>query len=661
MIKNDSIQRVMDAMRVEEVLADYINIKKRGVNYMANCPFHDEKTPSFVVSPAKGIYKCFGCAKSGNAITFLMEHENMAYVDAIRHIARKYNIQLEEIESTAEENLKIQIKESLFIVNEYAAKYFQENLLNSDEGKTIGLSYFKERGFSDKTIADFNLGYCLDTRDSFSKLALEKGYNEDHLIQLGLSKKYDDGNLRDFFKGRIIFPIHNISAKIIGFGARVMGNAENVAKYLNSPENEIYHKSQVLYGMHLAKKSIPKDNYCLLVEGYTDVISLYQAGIENAVASSGTALTVEQLKQIRRFTENLYILYDGDKAGINAALRGTDLALESGLNVKLILLPGNSDPDSFVKEHGGGVLKKYIEENNQDIVTFKANLYQSEAGKDPIKKAELTRNIIQTISLVADNIKRSFYLKECALLMSIDEEILTREVQRIILAKRKKGQYSQNDELVNLEENSYTDLAEEIKRLDDYKSSLIIVEKELCKVLMEHGSKPVEENQEDDNPFYEDVTVIEYIFKKYLSNFEFESHICQKVFQYIKSAFDHGNVYPLSHYTNHIDTEISQFAIEYCGQDSEEIFDWARRNKTLKVKKYGENYHLEVDQILAQVKIAYLEKLSKQIVEITRKAMGEDRSLTENALMHIQIQQEFLNQFREMREEFQYIIRKKIV
>ena len=650
----------MDAMRVEEVLSDFVNIKRRGANFMANCPFHDEKTPSFVVSPAKGIYKCFGCGKSGNSITFLMEHENLSYIDSIRFLAKRYNIEIEETESSQEEIQKVQKRDALFIVNDFAANYFQNSLLNSPEGKSIALPYFKERGFDEKTIAEFKLGYCLDVKNDFSSHALEKKYKEEFLIELGLSKKNEDGSLRDFFRGRIMFPIHNLTGKIVGFGGRVMGKADNTAKYINSPENEIYHKSQILYGMHIAKKAIPKDNYCLLVEGYTDVISLYQGGIENAVASSGTALTVEQLKIIRRFTENLYILYDGDKAGINAALRGTDLALEAGLNVKLILLPGDHDPDSYIKTFGGAQLKAYIDENSRDIVTFKANLFQSDAVKDPIKKAELTKDIIQTISLVSDNIKRSFYIKECAILMEIDEDILSREIQRIINQKRKKQQYSPSESEEVKDTQASIDLTEEIKRIDEYTSSLIIVEKELCKILLEHGNKPIESNQDDENPFFDDVTVVQYVFDRYLSNYEFESQICKKVFEVVKSNYERGDVFPISYYISHIDPEISKFAIEYCGQDNELIFDWNRKNKTLKVKKYGENYHLEVDQILAQVKIAYLEKLSKEIKEITKKAIGSDKTLSENSIMHIQIQQEFLNSFRDMREEIQYIFRKNI-
>lgn len=664
MIKNSSIQLVMDTMRVDEVLGDFIHLKRAGTNLKANCPFHDEKSPSFVVSPAKGIYKCFGCSKSGNGVTFLMEHENLSYVDAIRHLARKYNITLEETESTAEELVKNNEKESLFILNDFANKYFQENLHEKEIGKTIALSYFKERGFNEKTIRDFQLGYCLDMKDEMYKVLKHQGFKEEYIIQLGLAKKYDDGSWRDFFKGRIIFPIHNLSGKVVGFGGRVLGSAENTAKYLNSPENEIYHKSQVLYGMFLAKKGIPKENYCLLVEGYTDVISLYQGGIENSVSSSGTALTVEQLRQIRRFTENLYILYDGDKAGIKAALRGMDLAVENGLNVSLILLPEGYDPDSYVKEFGGEALKQYIKENVADIVTFKAKLFKEEAGTDPLKKAELTKNIIQTISLVSDNIKRSFYIKECSILMGIDEELLNRETQKIINQNRKKQQTESRSEYVDYPstEQSKEELAEEIKELDNYNSSLVVIERELCKILVEHGSKPIEESQDNDNPFFDDVTLLEYIFKRKIDNYVFESELCNKIFTFIKEHYENGKIYPLVYFINHTDSEISTFAITYCQQDSEQLMDWNKnkKNKNLRIKQYGENYHIEVDQILEQVQIAYLEKMSKQIMQITKQSIGENLSLTEDAIKYLNIQQVFLEEFKTMRDDLNYVFRKHV-
>lgn len=664
MIKNSSIQQVMDTMRVDEVLGDFLNLKRRGTNLLANCPFHDEKTPSFTISPTKGIYKCFGCGKSGNSVTFLMEHENISYIEAIRHLAKKYNITLEETEASGEEIQKSQERESLFILNEYANKYFQANLHDTEIGKTLALSYFKERGFSEKTIRDFQLGYCLDMRDELYKNLKRDGFKEDYIVKLGLAKKYEDESWRDFFRGRIMFPIHNLSGKVIGFGGRVMGNADKTAKYINSPESEIYHKSHVLYGMHLAKRAIPKENYCILVEGYTDVISLYQAGVENAVASSGTALTIEQLKLIRRFTENLHILYDGDKAGIKAALRGTDLALESGLNVNLTLLKEGHDPDSFVREFGGEALKEYIQKQSSDIVTFKAKLYREEAGQDPLKRAELTKDIIHTISLVPDNIKRSFYIKECAILMGIEEELLSRESQRVINQRRKKQQMdsSRNEEFAAEYTSNLEEIEQSIEQLSEYSSNLITVEKELCKILLEHGNKPIETNQELDNPFFDDVTVVQYIFTRYIVNFEFESEICKKIFYHIKENYEEGKSYPLVHYLHHTDAEISSFAIANCQQDAESLMDWNKnkKNKNLKIKQYGENYRIEVDQILQQVKIAYLEKLGKQIMTITRQAIGENLEYNEDAKKYLLVQLEYLELFKELRENSNYVFRKLI-
>lgn len=651
----------MDAVRVEEVLGDFLHLRRRGVNFLANCPFHDEKTPSFTISPAKGIYKCFGCGKAGNSVTFVMEHENIAYIDAIRYLARKYNITLEETETSSEEIQKSQERESLFILNDFANQYFQKNLWENEIGRTLSLSYFKERGFSDKTIRDFQLGYCLDMRDELYKTLHKQGFQDEFIQQLGLAKKYDESGWRDFYRGRIMFPLHNLSGKVVGFAGRIIGKAENTAKYINSPENEIYHKSKVLYGLHLAKKTIPKENYCLLVEGYTDVISLYQAGVENVVASSGTALTIEQLKLIRRFTENLYLLYDGDSAGIKAALRGTDLALENGLNVNLILLPESHDPDSYVKEYGGEALRNYIKENATDIVTFKANLFRREAGKDPVKQAELTRDIIQTISLVPDNIKRSFYLKECALLMGIEEDILGRETQKLIHQRRKKEQTQTTSTQENYDvKSSLGDIREELETLNTSSSMLWVVERDLCKILLEHGDKPIEAKQEDDNPFFDEENVVQYIFKNHLVNFEFETDICKKIFDEVKQNYDQGKIYPLAYYLNHTDNEIASFAIEYCKQDTEILMNWNKnkKNKSVKIKNYGDNYRAEVDQVLEQVKIAYYEKLSQKIMQMTRTTLSEDNSIEKDPIMFIHFQQELIEQIKQLQEKDNYVIRK---
>jgi DNA primase len=495
MIKQNSVQQVLDTAKVEEVLGDFITLRRFGANYKSNCPFHDEKTPSFVISPSKGIYKCFGCGASGNSVKFLMNHEKMSFVDAVRYLAKKYSITLEETEDTQEEKENRTLKESLLIVNEYSTQFFNHNLLSREEGKIVGLSYFKERGLSPETIEAFKLGYCMDSWDDYNKTALKSGYKEEYLIQLGLVRKNEDGTLRDFYKGRIIFPILNLSGKPIGFGARTLKKDDKAAKYFNSPESEIYSKSKVLYGLHVAKKSIVTDG-CILVEGYMDVLQLYQAGIHNVVSSSGTSLTEDQIKLIKRFTENITILYDGDQAGIKAAIRGMELVLQNGMNVKLALLPDNHDPDSYVKAHGGMALKSYIDKNAKDIITFQAYLYSQEAGNDPVKKSELVRDMIKTISLVKDPIKRSFYQKECAILMQVDEDLLARETQKTIVQQRLKAKKEETPQLdaaqdeANWETDSYENL-EDMPR----SSRLHMVEIELCRVLLEYGDKVFDEHE----------------------------------------------------------------------------------------------------------------------------------------------------------------------
>jgi DNA primase len=660
MIKQDSIQRVLDTARVEEVLSDYIHMKKRGANYMANCPFHDEKTPSFVISPAKGIYKCFGCGQSGNSVSFLMNHEKMNFSESIRYLANKYQIQLEETEQTSEEKVLSTTRESLMIINEYACKHFETNLQEHEEGKMIGLSYFKERGLSPETIQAFRLGYCINDWEYFSNEALQKGYNKEFLVKLGLSKENDQGGLRDFFKGRITFPIQNTSGRVIGFGARTLKKEDKTAKYLNSPENEVYNKSRVLYGLYTAKNAIPKENYCILVEGYMDVISLYQANIHNVVASSGTSLTQDQVRLIRRFTENLTILYDGDSAGIKAALRGIEIGIENGLNLKIVLLPTSHDPDSYVNEFGGEKLKEYILENAKDIVTFKAHLFKTEAGNDPVKKAELVREIIKTISLVKDNIKRSYYLKECAMLMGIEEELLARETQKMIVGKiaEEKKNKSRN-EIPSFEEmDAYEDISkeQEVQNLSKYPSKLIMTEIELCRVLIEYGDKVFSDSE---NPFDTEskILVLQHVFENELEDYAFESEVCAKVFNLIKTNYLEAQVLPFKYYATHADTDISQFTIKYCDQYQDEILsNWGSKNEHVKISNYGDHFKKEVGDTIKLVRITNLEKLSKQIIEFCKNEM-EHNTQNDIAFKHLEIQKLFLEKIKEESAHLQNVFR----
>ncbi|MBL4667710.1 MAG: DNA primase, partial [Flavobacteriales bacterium] len=397
MIPKQTIDEIFDAAIIEDVVGDFVPLKKRGANYLGNCPFHNEKTPSFTVSPAKGIYKCFGCGKAGNSVNFIMEHEHYSYPEALRFLANKFNIEIEEEELSPEQKDAADERESLYIVSNYAAKYFHKQLLDSDEGKAIGLSYFLERGFREDIIETFQLGYNPDGWTAFTDEAEKAGHNLKYLDKSGLTIVKGDKKF-DRFKGRVMFPIHNLSGRVLGFGGRILQANDKAAKYLNSPESEIYHKSKVLYGIYTAKKAISKENICYLVEGYTDVISLYQSGVENVVSSSGTSLTEGQIRLVKRFTPNITILYDGDAAGIKASFRGIDMILQEGMNVRVVLFPDGEDPDSYAKAHTTEELKDYITTNAQDFIRFKTSVLIKDVGNDPIKKAELIKDIVASIA-----------------------------------------------------------------------------------------------------------------------------------------------------------------------------------------------------------------------------------------------------------------------
>ncbi len=430
MIDQATIQKIFDAADIYEVISDFVSLKKRGVNYVGCCPFHNEKTGSFTVSPAKGIYKCFGCGKGGNVVNFIMEHEQMSYVEALRYLAARYNILIEEKELSEEEKKEKSERESMLIVTNYAEDFFVSQLFGTDEGKSVGMGYLKRRGLDEDTIKKFGLGYNPEAWDAFTKSALEKGYKKEFLVKTGLTIESEKG-LFDRFRARVMFPVRDIAGKIIAFGGRIMTNDKKSAKYLNSPESEIYHKSRTLYGIYFAKKSIIQQNRCYLVEGYLDVISFHRKGIENTVASSGTSLTIEQIRLIRRLTPNVTIIYDGDAAGIKASLRGIDLVLEEGLNVRVVSLPDGEDPDSFALSHTPEELLAYIQEHETDFINFKTKLLLGQAGDDPIEKAKLISDIVHSISLIPDAITRSVYVRETANTMKVEENILYNEIARI--------------------------------------------------------------------------------------------------------------------------------------------------------------------------------------------------------------------------------------
>lgn len=433
MIDQATIDRILDVAQIVDVVSEFVTLRRRGVNYIGLCPFHNEKTPSFSVSPSKGLCKCFSCGKGGNVVHFIMEHEQLSYYEALKWLARKYNIEVKERELTEEEKQASNLRESLFVVNQFASEYFQNVLYNVEEGQRIGMTYLRSRGFRDDIIKKFQLGYSTDNRDALARTAIEKGYKPEFLEKTGLCYRKDDGTLRDRFWGRVIFPVHTLSGKVVAFGGRVLNAAtKNVQmKYVNSPESEIYHKSRELYGIYFAKQAMVRQDRCFLVEGYTDVISMHQSGIENVVASSGTALTSDQIRLIHRFTNNITVLYDGDGAGIKASIRGIDMLLEEGMNVKVCLLPDGDDPDSFARKHNATEYQAYINDHEVDFIRFKTDLLIEEAGKDPIKKANLITSIVKSISVIPDSITRNVYIRECSEMLRMEERVLVNAVGKL--------------------------------------------------------------------------------------------------------------------------------------------------------------------------------------------------------------------------------------
>src|ERR1700761_8882013 len=438
MITKPTIDRIMEATDIVEVIGEFVQLKKRGANYVGLSPFANEKTPSFTVSPAKGIFKDFSSGKGGSAVTFLMELEKFTYPEALKWLAKKYGIEIEETQESAEDREAENHRESLLIVTGYAAKFFHDTLLDTEEGKNIGLSYFKERGFNSETIKKFELGYSPDQCEAFTGQAIKDSYQEEFLVESGLSVKRDNGTLYDRYRGRVMFPIHSFTGRVIAFGGRTLKKDKNVPKYVNSPESEIYHKSSVLYGLYFAKKAIREQDNCFLVEGYADVISVFQAGIENVVASSGTSLTVEQVRLIGRLTKNITILYDGDAAGIKASLRGLDITLEEGLNVKVVLFPDGHDPDSYVRSVGTNAFKNHIDKNRKDVILYKTDMLLKDAGTDPIRRAEVIREIVESIAKIPDSIKASVFIRECSHILEIDERALLTELNKMRQAKARK-------------------------------------------------------------------------------------------------------------------------------------------------------------------------------------------------------------------------------
>jgi DNA primase len=575
LIPKATIDTIIETSRIEEVVSDFVSLKKRGSNLLGNCPFHNEKTPSFSVSPTKGIYKCFGCGKAGNSVNFIMEHEHYTYPEALRYLAKKYNILIEEEEQSPQFRAEENERESLYIVSSFAQKYYTQNLHEHPEGQAIGLTYFRERGFSDATIQKFQLGYSLNEWSAFTDTALKNSYRQEYLEKTGLTITGDNKRY-DRFRGRVMFPIHNISGRVIAFGGRVLKTDPKSPKYVNSPETDIYHKSNVLYGAFFAKKSIIAEDNCYLVEGYTDVISMHQSGIENVVASSGTSLTVEQIRLIGRYTKNVTVLYDGDAAGIKASLRGIDLILEEGLNVKVVLFPDGDDPDSYSKKVSSTEFRAFIKASAKDFIVFKTGLLLNDAANDPIKKAALIRDIVETIARIPDPILRSTYIKECSVLLDISEHILLGELNKIHRSRLKK-QAGKEVEDVNLPELPPEPEEIKIPRKEDSEFQ----ERDLIRLLMLYGGKELLFLDKTDprEVIEHRVKVAEFIigeFEKDRAFLEFENPLYTKVFDEISSAYASGVLHGEQYFVNHADPELSRLAVDLLSFPYELSENWEK-------------------------------------------------------------------------------------
>lgn len=577
MIPHDTIGLIMDTVRIEEVVGDFVSLKRRGSNLIGLCPFHSERTPSFSVSPVKGIYKCFGCGKAGNAVNFVMEHEKFTYPEALRYLAKKYHIEIQEEAESAEEIAAKSEREGLFAVSEFAQKFFSDQLLNTDEGKSVGLSYFRGRGFSDDSIIRFQLGYSPDEWESFTKLALANGYSREMLDKSGLSIVKDD-KVYDRFRSRVIFPIHSQAGRVIGFGGRILGSDKSKAKYVNSPESEIYNKSKVLYGIAFARNAIAANDMCYLVEGYTDVISMHQAGIQNVVASSGTSLTVDQIKLIKRYTPNITILYDGDPAGIKASFRGIDMILEQGMNVKVVLFPDGEDPDSFARTRRSNEVTQFIQQSAKDFIRFKIELLLDETGNDPLKKVSIIKEFIESIALIPDRLTRMAYVKESAERMKMDEGVILNELNKILRNKFRKQADMTREELDAALPEPEPIPAEQPSTLD--LTSTEFQERDIVRLLLAYGSRQIKmyhlaEGRSEPEEVI--TTVAEFIVNDLRNDgLELTFEVYARVFREFEKMVDSETPVKAEMMIQHPDPVIARCAVDLLATPYE-LHDWSKR------------------------------------------------------------------------------------
>ena len=638
MIDRATIDRIYAAADIVDVVNDFVTLRKKGTNYQACCPFHNEKTPSFVVSPAKGVFKCFGCNKGGNAVTFVMEHESLTYPEALKWVAKKYGIEVQERELTPEEERRNDDRESMMVVSSYASDFFVKTLYETAEGEDVGMAYLRQRAFSEAAIRRFALGYCPTAGNAFTQAALAAGYKEEFLTATGLTIKRETGDCYDRFAGRVIFPIHSISGRVIAFGGRAL-RSDKGAKYVNSPESQIYHKSDILYGLYLAKRAITQEDVCILVEGYTDVISLHQAGVENVVASSGTSLTEGQIRLIGRFTRNVTVIYDGDPAGIKASLRGIDMILREGLNVRVVLLPDGDDPDSFAQKHNATELKEFIRTHEEDFITFKSKLLLDEAGRDPLKKAGLIADIVGSIAEIPDPIIRSVYIKETARAFDVDEQLLLSEVARKRMSYRSDPQ---TDDFIRRQQALRREEEKEALHISSLHpgSSMEELEKELIKYLLKYGSEYFD-YKEGRNIV--SLNVAEVIISDLQNNgIAFQDRCYRMIYDDYVRLRTSGETVAVHHFINHIDPAVCNAAVDILTSDDNYIASklWEKHD----IVVGSEQERLSV--ALPRAVILYKSKAIEHIIKELQRQLAIPDELSDDELSDIVYRIAALNEER---------------
>ena len=623
MIDRETIDRIYAAANIVDIVGDYVTLKRRGVNYIACCPFHNEKTPSFVVSPAKGLFKCFGCGKGGNAVTFLMEHENMEYPEALKAVAKRYGIEVKEREMSAEEVRRNDNRESMFTLNSWAADWFADVLTKTDEGISVGMSYFRQqRGFTEATVKKFGLGFCPSRGDAMTRAALAAGYKEEFLLSTGLTLKSEsDGRLFDRFRERVMFPVHNISGRVVAFGGRTLRTDKKVAKYQNSPESEIYNKRNEIYGLYFAKKAIQQHDFAIMVEGYTDVISMHQSGVENVVSSSGTSLTTEQIRLLNRFTKNITVMYDGDAAGIHASIRGIDMILREGMNVRIVLLPPEHDPDSFAQSHSAEQTQEYIRSHEEDFLSFKARLLLNESKGDPIRKAALIADMVESITQIPDPIQRSVYVKECSRIMDVDESLLLNEVARKRISAaagdRETAEFIRRQQALDREQTQLSPIHPEtdFTKGSEAGSGTETLERELIKYLLKHGHQSFD--------FKEGRTVVplnvaEVIFSELdADGLQFSQPQFNAILQRYRDEWIRNGVgieVPVHHFTNHEDPEVCNRAVDILTSDDNYVPSELWKRKDIHVESEAEMLSVGVPKAVTLYKSKIIERMSRELI-----------------------------------------------